>query len=48
MSQTGSGPIEVEVIRALFAAYCEDFETDFDQLCEEAGISPDEVEELRP
>ena len=48
MSQTGSGPVEVEVVRALFAVYCEDFETGFDQLCEEAGISPSEVEEFRP
>jgi len=37
-----------EVARALVSALCADTDTDFDQLCAEAGISPDDVEELRP
>lgn len=37
-----------EVAKALVAAYLADSERAFDDLCEEAGIDPEEVEELRP
>jgi hypothetical protein len=40
--------IAAEIVKALIADYLADFEQSFDDLCEEAGIDPEEVEELRP
>lgn len=36
-----------EVAAALVAAYLADSDQTFDQLCEEAGVDPQDVEELR-
>lgn len=45
---TAPTKIAEEIARALVAAFCGDAETTFDQLCEEAGVSPDDVKELQP
>ena len=37
-----------EVAAALVVAYLADSEQSFGELCEEAGIDPEDVEELKP
>ncbi len=42
-----SDKVATEIAKAFIQAGLKDLEMSFDDLCEEAGINPSEVEELR-
>lgn len=42
-----SDKVATEIAKAIIQAGLKDLEMSFDELCEEAGIDPSEVEELR-